>query len=126
MGRHYNPSVSEGNGSHYNPSVSEGNRSHYNPSVSEGFARYRKQIRRYEVYKDLEKVAREQGLSPGDWIAATLPSGSGSTEERPLSELLYGLIAAVDSTKGPRSGNARTPFGELIARKLQRQGLRGL
>jgi hypothetical protein len=77
-----------------------------------------------EVFKDLEKVARERGLSPADWIAATLPGGSGAIEERPLSELLHGLIAAVDSTKGPQSGNARTPFGELIARKFERQGLR--
>jgi hypothetical protein len=29
------------------------------------------------------------------------------------------LIAAVDSTKGPQSGNARKLFGELIARKLE-------
>ena len=77
-----------------------------------------------EVYKDLEKVARERGLSPADWIAATLPVGSGSIEERPLSELLYGLIAAVDSTKEPQSGKPRTPFGDLIARKFERQGLR--
>ena len=77
-----------------------------------------------EVYNDLEKVARERGISPADWIAATLPGGSGVIDERPLAELLHGLIGAVDSTKGPRSGNARTPFGELIARKLERQGLR--
>ena len=77
-----------------------------------------------EVYKDLEKVARERGLSPADWIAATLPGGSGSIEERPLSELLQGLIGAVDSTKGPESRHAHTTFGELIARKFERQGLR--
>jgi hypothetical protein len=76
-----------------------------------------------DVYKDLEKVARERGLSPADWIAATLPVASGLIEERPLSELLQGLIGAVDSSKGPQSGNARTPFGELIARKFERQGL---
>jgi hypothetical protein len=55
-----------------------------------------------EVFKDLQKVARERGLSPADWIAATLPGGSGSIEERSLSELLQGLIAAIDSTKGPQ------------------------
>jgi hypothetical protein len=77
-----------------------------------------------ELYKDLERAARERGLSPADWIAAALPGGSGSIEERPLSELLQGLIAAVDSTTEPRIGNGRTAFGELIARKLERQGLR--
>jgi hypothetical protein len=79
-----------------------------------------------ELYQDLERVARERGLSPADWIASALPGGSGSIEERPLSELLQGLIAAVDSTHEPRSGHARTPFGELIARKFERQGLRRL
>jgi hypothetical protein len=76
-----------------------------------------------ELYQVLEKAARERGLTPADWIAATLPSNSASIEERPLGELLQGLIAAVDSTTEPRTGGARTPFGELIARKFERQGL---
>ena len=37
-----------------------------------------------ELYQDLERVARERGLTPADWIAAALPGGSGSIEERPL------------------------------------------
>jgi hypothetical protein len=75
-----------------------------------------------ELYRDLEKVAREQGLTPADWIAATLPSRS--IDEQPLSELLEGLVGAVDSTNEPRSGHSRTPLSELIARKLEKQGLR--
>jgi hypothetical protein len=78
-----------------------------------------------ELYRDLERVARERGLTPADWIATTLPSGAGSTAEQPLSELLQGLVGAVDSTEEPRSGQVRTPFGELIARKFEGQGLRG-
>jgi hypothetical protein len=78
-----------------------------------------------ELYQDLERVARERGLTPADWIATTLPGGAGSVAEQPLSELLQGLIGAVDSTEEPRSGHASTPFGELIARKLEGQGLRG-
>ena len=77
-----------------------------------------------ELYRDLERVARERGLTPADWIATTIPGGAGSIEQQPLSELLQGLIGAVDSTREPRSGQARTPFGELIARKFERQGLR--
>ena len=77
-----------------------------------------------ELYCDLERVARERGLTPADWIATALRDHSGRVESRPLSELLQGLIGAVDSTKEPRSGQARTPFGELIARKFERQGLR--
>lgn len=77
-----------------------------------------------ELYRDLERVARERGLTPADWIATTLLGGSGSIEQQPLSELLEELIGAVDSTKEPRSGPARPAFSELIARKFERQGLR--
>jgi hypothetical protein len=78
-----------------------------------------------DLYRDLERVARERGLTPADWIATTLPGGAGSAAEHPLAELLQGLIGAVDSTEEPRSGQSRTSFGELIARKLEGQGLRG-
>jgi hypothetical protein len=77
-----------------------------------------------ELYRDLERVARERGLTPADWIATTLSGSSGSTDQQPLCELLQGLIGAMDSTKELSEGQARTPFGELIARKLERQGLR--
>jgi hypothetical protein len=77
-----------------------------------------------ELFRDLERVAQERGLTPADWIATTLPGASGAVEYQPLAELLQGLIGAVDSTKEPRSGQARTAFGELIAKKLEKQGLR--
>jgi predicted DNA-binding ribbon-helix-helix protein len=35
-----------------------------------------------ELYRDLEKVARERGLTLADWIAGTLPGHSGSMEEQ--------------------------------------------
>jgi hypothetical protein len=76
-----------------------------------------------QLYRDLERVARERGLTPADWIATTL-GGSGAIGQQPLSELLQGLIGAVDSTKEQRSSQAGTPFGELLARKFERQGLR--
>jgi len=77
-----------------------------------------------ELYRELERAARERGLTPADWIATTLPGLSGSINQPPLSELLHGLIGAVDSTKEPRCGRSRTPFGELIAQKFEKQGLR--
>jgi len=77
-----------------------------------------------EPYRDLERVARERGLTPADWIATILPGCSGSTESQPLSELLHGLIGAVDSTREPNSDQAGTPFGESIAKKFERHGLR--
>jgi len=77
-----------------------------------------------ELYRDLERVARERGLTPADWIASTLPGGSGSIDQEPLSDLLQGLIGIVDSATEPRSDRARTSYGERIARKFERQGLR--
>ena len=76
-----------------------------------------------ELYRDLERVARERGLTPADWIATTLPGGSGSIGQKPLSVSLQGLIGIVDSANEPQS-RARTSYGERIARKFERQGLR--
>ena len=77
-----------------------------------------------QLYRDLERVAQERGLTLADWIATTLPGGSNAIGQQPLSELLQGLIGAVDSTTEQRRSQARTPFGELIAREFERQGLR--
>jgi hypothetical protein len=76
-----------------------------------------------QLYQDLERVAQQHGLSVAGWIAANLPP-SGSAEERPLSEVLDGLIGTINSTEEPRNGYAPTPFSDLVARKLERQGLR--
>ncbi len=77
-----------------------------------------------DLYRDLEKVAQEQGLSVAGWIAATIPGCPGPIADQTVSELLQGLIGAVDSTKEPRSHPTRTGFAELIARKFERQGLK--
>ena len=77
-----------------------------------------------ELYRNLEKAARERGITPAAWIAEALPCAAGPIGRRPLPDLLEGLIGAVDSTKGPRTGHAPTPFGELIAGKFAKQGLR--
>jgi hypothetical protein len=77
-----------------------------------------------EVFRDLEKVAGERGLTPADWIATALPVGSGAMKQQPPYDMLQGLIGAVDSTKGGQSGKARSIYGELIARKFERQGFR--
>ena len=78
-----------------------------------------------ELYRDLERVARERGVTPVDWIAGALPGNSDPIAQQTLTELLRGLIGSVDSTKDVRSGQPRTPFSELIASKFERQGLRG-
>jgi hypothetical protein len=77
-----------------------------------------------ELYRDSGR-ARERRLTPADWIATALPGRSGAIDQQRPSELVQGLFGAVDSTKERRSSQARTPFGEMIARKFKRQGLRG-
>ena len=54
-----------------------------------------------ELYRDLERAARERGFTPADWIASTLQGGPDSVRQEPLSELLQGLIGMVDSAKVP-------------------------
>jgi len=77
-----------------------------------------------DVYRDLERAAKKDGLTPADWIANTLVGRSSGPEQRPLDKLLEDLLGAVDSTDGAPGGTIRTPFGELIASKLEKQGLR--
>lgn len=77
-----------------------------------------------EIYGDLERAAREVGLTPAGWIASALASASGQADGRLLPELLEGLIGAVDSTNLVQSGSGGTPYSELIAKKFERQGLR--
>lgn len=75
-----------------------------------------------DVYESLERVAREQGLTPVGWIANAVPSISA---ERPLADLLEGLTGTVNSAEVPAGERRRTAFSEVLARKFQRQGLRG-
>jgi len=77
-----------------------------------------------DVYRDLERTAREQGLTPAGWIATALPVHPNRPGAPPFSEWLDGLIGTVDSAHSPRSGQPQTPFGEMVVRKLEKQGLR--
>jgi hypothetical protein len=64
-----------------------------------------------EVYRELETVARDRGLTPADWVAAALPRESGPIDQAPLSRLLDGLIGAIDS-RVPRSAFLESPRPE--------------
>jgi len=74
------------------------------------------------AYETLVKVAKEQGMTPADWIVSQLPIGDG--EEPSLQEKLTGLIGAIDSQKEPHHQFSKTAFGDGIAAKLAKQGLR--
>ncbi|MCY7276045.1 MAG: hypothetical protein LH702_20470 [Phormidesmis sp. CAN_BIN44] len=74
------------------------------------------------VYHTLLTVAQQQGVDPADWIAAQL--SLTVSEEQPQSDLLSDLIGSIDSQVEPHPVSQRTPFGEGIATKLAKQGLR--
>jgi hypothetical protein len=49
----------------------------------------------------------------------------GSIEERPLSELLEGLIGVIDSSEdSPAFPRKRSAYGESITEKFRKQGLK--
>ncbi|NJO93941.1 MAG: hypothetical protein HC820_05500 [Hydrococcus sp. RM1_1_31] len=74
-----------------------------------------------EVYNALLAVAQRSGMTPADWIASKLPE---KESDRPLPELLSGLVGAIDSQQAPRHQYEKTAFGEMIAAKLAKQGIR--
>lgn len=83
---------------------------------------YRTIILPEETYKVLLEVAREQGLSPENWIASQLSEKRFSQE--PLSEKIGDLIGAIDSQAEPHYPVKKTTFGEQLATKLSKQGIK--
>ena len=75
-----------------------------------------------DIYESLERVAREQGFTPVDWIANAVPP---LPAERPLADLLEGLTGSVNSAEVPAGERRHTAFSELLTQKFQKQGLRG-
>lgn len=73
-----------------------------------------------DVYQALIKAAQENGVTPTDWIVSKLPLTSGSD---PLSELLSGLVGAINSQEEPHHRYPKTLFGTALARKLAKQGI---
>ncbi len=75
-----------------------------------------------KVYEALATAAREDGLTPAEWLAIHLHVTDASTHERPLPELLTGLTGVIDS--GETQSTHRTAFSIALAEKFQKQGLR--
>ena len=53
-----------------------------------------------------------------------LPTGPEPAVSTLLAESLEGLLGTIDSSAEPRSGRDRSPFGDLKAARLEKQGLR--
>ena len=78
-----------------------------------------------EVYDDLKKLAEARNVTPEEWVEAkVLEERPKDLEERPLSQLLEGLIGAIDSSEEPLGGHPRTKLSDLIAAKLEKQGIK--
>ncbi|WP_210407562.1 hypothetical protein [Hydrocoleum sp. CS-953] len=71
-----------------------------------------------QTYKVLLEVAREQGLTPENWIAAQLPKervvpNATPMPEPMLSELTEDLIGAIDSQAVAMESPTRLSMGEI-------------
>lgn len=81
------------------------------------------------VYQIAERAAKREGLSPEEWIVATVSRAAAPVPadevqgESPLSEVLQGLVGVVDSRTDPRPEPRRTAVGDLIAEKFRKQGV---
>lgn len=84
-----------------------------------------------EVYRIARRAAEQEGVTPEEWIAATvfragLPvptTGGLASVAHTLSEALAGLIGVVDSRSEPVHQPRRTAVGDLIAEKFRKQGI---
>ena len=74
------------------------------------------------VYSHLLAVAETQGITPADWIASQLPPDA--QQQNPLTSSLSGLIGAINSQVEPSPSYENTVFGEAVASKLAKQGIR--
>jgi|GEM_PF-4976182 hypothetical protein len=74
------------------------------------------------IYEALAAAARKDGLTAVEWLEIQLLTSSESIDERPLSELLAGIIGVVDSTEAQNID--RTPFSTALGEKFRKQGLR--
>ncbi|MBV9226511.1 MAG: hypothetical protein JOY85_20955 [Acidobacteriaceae bacterium] len=74
-----------------------------------------------ELFEALQKTAEANGMSPAEWIASVLPAPLA--EKRESMELWEGLLGVFDSRDRLQNAVPRTHFGDLIAAKLEKQGI---
>ena len=74
-----------------------------------------------EIYNELLAAAHAKGISPADWIASQLPTASVGTS---TVASVADLIGAINSQQEPHQNYETTFFGEAIADKLAKQGIK--
>lgn len=77
-----------------------------------------------EVYRDLETVAVERGISIADCISEFLPKHSEPVSGQNLLDLLGDAVGSVESSAVPENDRVHTPYSDLLAEKFRKQGLR--
>ena len=80
------------------------------------------------VYQMIQRAAKKEGLTPAEWIEATVsrvgtPVPADEETERPLSDVLKGLVGSFDSSKEHYDERVVRPMAEMVADKLQKQGI---
>jgi hypothetical protein len=77
-----------------------------------------------EVYNALEKVAQQEGMSPGEWVAAQLPGYPSARAGYSLTEALEDVIGVIDSTTKAPPNYGQSAYGDALSAKFEKQGLR--
>ena len=81
------------------------------------------------IYRIIQAAAEKEGLTPAEWIAATISRAGAPVPsdeeppERPLQEVLRGLVGSFDSSKEQYDNREVNPMAEMVANKLQKQGI---
>lgn len=84
------------------------------------------------VYRIIQQAAEKQGITPAEWIEATVsrvgtPVPADHQEnaigERSLREVLNGLVGSFDSSQEQYGDRQVSPMAEMVADKLQKQGI---
>ena len=84
-----------------------------------------------DIYRELTREAREEGVTLAEWIAARLwrPDApkpaheAGEPDKRLLKEVLQGLVGSFDSSAEQFGDRRISAMAEIVADKLQRQGI---
>src|SRR5437773_1045926 len=77
-----------------------------------------------DVYERLQRVAEKEGVTPVEWIEATISRHASSTESEILAGALAPFIGTVDSSTTKPDPRYRSDFGDLVDRKFAKQGFK--
>lgn len=83
------------------------------------------------VYQKIQQAAEQQGITPSEWIEAaflqtnvpTTTDKETITSEQYLGDVLQGIVGSFDSSKEQYDNRRVNPMAEMVADKLQKQGV---